>query len=434
MSRPLPKDPRRIALWAGELNLRDKILVSALFNVMHELYPLARIDLIAHPDTLEFYRAAQAIDQVVSFVSEQSFWQRLRHSMDFVAVLRDKKYDMVVLMTDEWDHVLAARRAGIAYRVGFRGHPLSILLSHPVARPAGVDFQPEFFLQLATPVTGGRLPEREQFTLGLQLSAQDRLRLLLKEHRISAAKRLILVSPCNPFRRDIRYPAWLPEAVSKLQKRIPNSVVAAVGEEEDAPDCARFARAFPGRCQNLAGRLNHLNLALLADHARLLVGMDPDYLLLADALGRAFVGLFHHQDWNTRGPVNAAHQAMIAEGWERDSVLGITARNLVSLAVQALAEHPEQTTPRGRKTKRTGSKKKTTRRTRTKNSTGKATGSKKKAVRKKTSAAKKKTSSKRSSAKKSPSAKTTRSRQAAAGRVKKSAPRRGPRSKKQKST
>ena len=95
MSKKLPNDPRRIAFWTGNLSLRNKVYISALFQQAKDVYPLARTDLIAPQDVLAFFKNVENVDQLVQFSSEQGFFPGLRHARQFAKVLKARKYDLM---------------------------------------------------------------------------------------------------------------------------------------------------------------------------------------------------------------------------------------------------------------------------------------------------------------------------------------------------
>ncbi len=300
----------------------DVLLTSPVFSTLRQLVPGIEVDALIYDDTAEMLSHNPGVSRL--FVvprkgRELSFPVRARQEWQLFADLRDRRYDLLIHLTESWRGAWLAR--SLRPRLSVAGYS-------PLRPPPR--FWASSFTHLApTPPLGGRhTVERHLDALravGLQPSAarqplrfypgeaaESRVSALLNERPV-AQDRLIHIHPTSRW----MFKAWTVEGyaatIAGLMERGYRVVMTAAPADKEM----RVAAAIKAQCGSelidLSGQLTLKELGALIGAARLSVCVDSVPMHMAAAMGTPVVALFGPSNEHEWGPWQVPHRIVVSD-------------------------------------------------------------------------------------------------------------------------
>lgn len=294
----------------------DVLLASPVVSVLKSHAPRAEVDALVYDDTapmLQGHPAISIVHAVGRRWRELSAPVRLANEWRLHAALRDRRYDLLVHLTDQPRGGWLARTLGASYRVA------------PVAPDRGA-FWKEGFTHLYPTVRNGRRHRVEANLdalrrIGIQPGMEERRLVFSPGEAAEASVDALLAKEglargsyvhLHPASRW-SFKCWTAERNAELIDRISAEwrvvITAAPDAAERAQVDAILARVR-ARPLDLAGRLSIKELGALTARARLFIGVDSMPMHLAAAVGTPVVALFGpsgEQEWR---PWRVAHRVI----------------------------------------------------------------------------------------------------------------------------
>jgi len=309
---------RRIAVF--HLNQIGDLLFSLpALAALRQRFPHAEITSILRPYLVELIEAGPYVDRIITRVGGAMAEARLARE------IRRRGFDLMVALSQSLATGLQVLGCGAPERVGFVDTDLGCFLTRKV-HMRGLPW-PGKLGRMAI-CLGAEAP-RDSYVGMLRIREEVRARAqqLLARVGIAPGQRIALIAPGASGRR--RYKAWdasrFAEAADYLRERWQAAVVI-VGGDADAIETARVAStmsqaalgAAPERgkpraaCINLAGQTTTGELAVIAERADILVGLDSGPMHVAAAMGTPTVALFGPTDPRRTGPHGEGHEVVTA--------------------------------------------------------------------------------------------------------------------------
>ena len=218
-------------------------------------------------------------------------------------VLRDGRYDAILLLTNSFRTAWTARRAGVPERWGYAGSFRTPLLSEAPRRPRSEIHQTEYYLELVrglgidAPSTPPRIDLREQTI--------ERGRALLEQHGIHGGEALIGFAPGAAYGHAKR---WPPDRVAAVASRLSTEhgvhcvLVGAIADRGAGREIE--SSLSPGaRVVNLIGRTDIDQLMGVLRQCRAFVSNDSGAMHLAAAIGVPVTAIFGPTKAHVTAPV-----------------------------------------------------------------------------------------------------------------------------------
>jgi len=295
----------------------DVLLTSPVFTVLKRAAPHAEIDALVYRETapmLANHPAVSVVHTIDRSLKRRGLFAQARGELALWGALRDRRYDLVVQLTEHprgaWMKMLCGARYGVAperhgaawlWRAAFSHHYLE-----PRATPR---HRVELNLDALRRI--GLWPDDDDKALVLVpgAAAQARAEEIMRMYGL-ARRRFVLVHPGSRW----MFKCWPARPTAALLDRLASDGWPLV--LTGAPDAAEHAlvdeiRAAMGApAIDLAGSLTLPELAALTAAARLFIGVDTAPMHIAAAMGTPVVALFGPSGDSEWGPWRVPHRVV----------------------------------------------------------------------------------------------------------------------------
>ena len=296
----------------------DVLLSSPVFQVLRNRAPLAEIDALVYDDTRDMLAGHPAITHIHGIDrswKRQGLAAQARHESALFNTLRDRRYQLVVHLTDHW------RGAWLAQALRPRW-------SVAPARPSRLwrwSFTHLYKLPKLTPRHTvetnldalrrlGVYPEENEKALCMVPgeAAQQRVDALLAAAGVQTRGFLHL----HPTSRWL-FKTWTETRNAELIRRLARDghriVVTASPEPRERAIVARILEQAGAPVTDLSGQLSLRELAAVSLRARLFFGVDSAPMHIAAAMGTPVVALFGPSGEKEWGPWGVPHRVVVSD-------------------------------------------------------------------------------------------------------------------------
>jgi heptosyltransferase II len=291
----------RATNWVG-----DAILALPALRALRGRFPDAQIAVVARPYVADIYRDQQVCDELISYDpggAQAGLAGRERLARE----LREKKFDVALLLQNAFDAAWLAWRAGVAERIGYARDGRSLLLTKAIPVPKR-----------------GEIPAHEQFYYLELLRRAGWLEKLVGENatclhvpaqRKQRAETILLGGGSRPnaFRIAIGAGAsygsakcWLPDRFAVVADRLTENSDADVilfGTAGEKAVSSAIAAAMRRPPIDLTGQTAIADLPALLAQCHLFVGNESGAMHVAAAVGLPVVAVFGPTDPVGTAPV-----------------------------------------------------------------------------------------------------------------------------------
>lgn len=286
----------RMPNWIG-----DFVMATPVLSDVRKAFPKASITAMCHTGICQLLETDPDINEIFCF-SKASGFNRRNRNRDLIEKVRQGNYDLGILLTNSFSSAWWFYRGHVSYRVGYRGHFRSYLLTHPITPPSQLKSQ--------------HLVETYKMVLSVLGIPHSKTapRLYLVEQEIKEAKDLLkqqgvkdgdLLVGINPGAAYGSAKCWLPERFTEVaRKLLQNEKVHLVffGDQESVPLIKKICQPLPARAINLSGLTSLRELASIISLCGVFLSNDSGPMHIADALGVPVVALFGSTNEIVTGP------------------------------------------------------------------------------------------------------------------------------------
>ncbi|MHB1949893.1 MAG: glycosyltransferase family 9 protein [Acidiferrobacteraceae bacterium] len=307
--------PQRV-LVVRQDNIGDVVLLTPALQCLRSAYPEAALTLLASPAGAVVTPLLPWVDDVWA---EPALWQDASPSpcfqplaeMDFVARLRERRFDMAFIFTSfsqsPYGAAHACYLAGIPVRAGQARDFGGALLSHWVRPGPDELHQAERNLHLLRAL--GFSPAGSRLALDVPRVAETTARSVLRAAGVDFHAPYIGLAPGASCAARRYEGARFREAVMRLtQKTGLPVVVLGSARERDLADA--IATGCPGTVV-LAGQIDFAVAAAVVRRSRLMIVNDSGLMHVADAFQRPQVVLFSGTDLESQWQPRSARVALL---------------------------------------------------------------------------------------------------------------------------
>ncbi len=288
--------------------LGDAVMALPALAALRRHFSSAHITLAATPSVAALLREETnaAPDAVIDLP---------RATREAVPVLRDRQFDIGILLPNSWRSAWQFRQAGIAERWGYRTSFRGPLLTRPVGRvrAEGVHHQADYYRHLVTELGVEGAAGLDPWIAPRSMTLREADALLEKAGvRIDGA--LAALAPGAAYGQAKQWPADRMAAVAARLAVDRDVTCVLVGADHDRAAgraveswIRAHAPAAAGRVVNLVGRTTMRALVGVLSQMAVVVANDSGSMHLAAALGRPVVALFGPTDERATRPIGDHH-------------------------------------------------------------------------------------------------------------------------------
>jgi len=291
----------RATNWVG-----DAIMALPALSAVREKFAQAEISVLGRPYVLDIYREQEIAHELIAYDSageDQGFAGRQR----LVAQLRERKFDVALLLQNAFDAAWLAWRAKIPERIGYARDGRSLLLTKAIEVPREGEIPPHekfYYLELLRRAGWlGRLPEVPW--IELKISAEKRVK----------AGEFLAASGAQKGRARIAVGAgasygsakcWPPERFAQALNKMADANDAEIilfGTAGEAAVSTAIIAGLRKKPVDLTGKTPIADLPALLSQCSLFIGNDSGAMHVAAAVGLPVVAVFGPTDPNGTMPV-----------------------------------------------------------------------------------------------------------------------------------
>jgi heptosyltransferase-3 len=276
----------RNILLIGVARIGDTLLLTPAMRAIKDLYPKARLTVMAHPKRREVLENLDFIDSLQPVTKNTA---RLK------GWLPGRPYDLAFVYGRDIALVRYALR--VAHRVYCHTEKEFSALSDQhllrVERPHGVHAVHE---RLALVKAAGALPDNLRLAYRVTASEQHAAEELLAQRGVSGRRpRVGLQAFSFPTKAHRDWPLENFESlIQRIQKVYPEVLFLILGDAQAATLAGPLAVRFPGTVEVVAGTQSLRASAALMSLLDLYVGVDTGPTHIAGALGVPMLAMYHH--------------------------------------------------------------------------------------------------------------------------------------------
>lgn len=291
----------RATNWVG-----DAIMALPAIRAVRLKFPEARISIVARPYVADLYRDQHICDELIPYDTKAEH-RGFRGRERLAEQLRDKKFDVALLLQNAFDAAWLAWRAGVPERIGYARDGRGMLLTKPIPVPKlGKIPSHEKFYYLELLRRAGwidQLHDDAHITLDVSDSARGRAaQTLLDEGCSPNTFRIAVGAGASYGSAKCWPPARFAEVLNQLRVHgDPDIILFGTPSEADVSDGIATALRRPPI--DLTGKTSIADLPALLSQCHLFLGNDSGAMHVAAAVGLPVVAIFGPTDPQGTAPV-----------------------------------------------------------------------------------------------------------------------------------
>lgn len=315
---PIGVDSLRRVLVVKLRHHGDVLLTSPVFTVLAARAPHAEIDALVYSDTRDMLAGHPAVSRLHLVDREwkrQGLLLQARREAALLAALRERRYQLIVHLTDHWRGAwlaqllrprwsVAPARPGWAWKASF---------SHRFPLPKGTPRHTvEANLDALRRVGLYPTEDEKRLVMVPGTEAEAKVDALLAQHGL-AARGFLHVHPTSRW----LFKAWTDEANAELLARLAADghrlVVTGAPNAREQAIVKRILERAQAPVVDLSGALTLREMGALAARARLFFGVDSAPMHIAAAMGTPVVALFGPSGEREWGPWMVPHRVVASD-------------------------------------------------------------------------------------------------------------------------
>ncbi|MQL49808.1 putative lipopolysaccharide heptosyltransferase III [Photorhabdus khanii] len=293
----------------------DVLLVTPVINTLKDNYPSVEIDVLLYKETEPILANFSSVANIFSMDRQwrkQGARVHFSHEWRLLKQLRNRKYDIVINLADQWYSAFVTRFTRAKVRIGLDLAKRRSLFWKKCFTNLVPTEHSEFLHiveQNLSTLSLLNLPSTStKVTMSYRQEDRDTVRMLLEQHGVS--QKYIVVQPTSRWFFKCWDEKKMSETISALQSDGWTVVVTSGPDRKEEDMVETILSSCPKeRVISLAGQLTLPQLAALIDEANLFIGVDSIPMHMAAALKTPCIALFgpsklvFWHPWEAKGEV-----------------------------------------------------------------------------------------------------------------------------------
>lgn len=276
-------------------------MTTPALRAIRESFPGARITVLANPVVAPLFEHHGVVDEVVVY-DRKGVHAGVRGRLRMAAELRQRHFDLAILLQNAIDAAVIAWLARIPRRMGYRTDGRGLFLTHGVPVEEGTRklHHVEYYLVMLGRF--GIATTDRSLSLATTVAEDDRMAERLREAGIGGGEFLLGINPGASYGSAKR---WYPErfaAVADLLAERWGAKVVITGGPGEAGIAADIAAAMTRPGLVMAGRTSVREMMALIRRCGFFVTNDSGPMHIAAAFGVPLVAVFGPTDHTTTSP------------------------------------------------------------------------------------------------------------------------------------
>jgi len=291
----------RATNWVG-----DAIMALPAVRAVREKFADAEIGIVGRPYVLDIYREQKIADELIAYDSTRQH-KGIQGRERLAAELRERKFDVALLLQNAFDAAWLAWRAKIPARIGYARDGRSLLLTKAIAVPEPGEIPAHekfYYLELIKRVGWlEEIPDTSWIQLKVSEEKRERAGLALLEAGAKSGRARIAVGAGASYGSA---KCWPPDRFAATLNGLAEKLDADVilfGTGGEAAVSSAIAAGLRHAPIDLTGKTAIVDLPAMLSQCNLFVGNDSGAMHVAAAVGLPIVAIFGPTDPNGTVPV-----------------------------------------------------------------------------------------------------------------------------------
>ncbi|MCX5667530.1 MAG: lipopolysaccharide heptosyltransferase II [Candidatus Omnitrophica bacterium] len=272
----------------------DVVLSTPAIKAVRDAYPDSRIAVLVRPYAKDVVDGNPYIDEVITY-DRSGKEKGLLGKIRFIADLKNKKFDLAIILHPKNSSHIIAYLAGIPKRLGY-DKKLGIFLTKkiPHTKQYGLKHEIDYVLGLLRYI--GIEGSDKSLHMPVNRPSEERIKGLFDKSGISPNDPVIVIHPAAscPSRR------WALERFAKASDALAQMygvrIVIISGPDGDKMMGDKVAELMKSKALNLAGKTSISDIASILRRSRLLISNDSGPVHISCAVGTPVISIFGRKD------------------------------------------------------------------------------------------------------------------------------------------
>jgi len=295
-------------------NIGDVLLTVPTIRAFREAFPRAFIAALVNAGTEEMLTENPLLDEVLVFKPEwkkMPFLQRLKKEMNFLRIVRKRKFDLAINLTEGDRGAFICLVSGALEKIGLAKKDRSLwwkrlVFTHMLPMPEGNLHIVDQILKV--PQSLGLDPRDKRVEVFYSQEDKEFIDQLLQQEGVGPQDPLVHVHPTARW----LFKCWRDEGMARVIDELQATgkvrvVLTGGGEKKELEKIDRILEYCQTHPLNLAGRMNLKQLAALSQRCRFFIGVDTAPMHIAAAVGTPVIALFGPSGEVNWGPWGHGH-------------------------------------------------------------------------------------------------------------------------------
>ncbi|MCC8366975.1 putative lipopolysaccharide heptosyltransferase III [Xenorhabdus sp. PB61.4] len=276
----------------------DTLLITPVINTLKENFPDAEIDVLLYKETEPMLRNFSRVSNIFTI---DRLWKKegikflLSHYWRLLKALKNRRYDLVINLADQWSSALVSLLTGSARRIGF-DFPKRQNLLWKTCFTDLVSTEGEESLHIVEQNLSALKPLNlsvTNFDVTMSYCDEDKEKVFNLLHAGRIHQKYIVIHPASRW----FFKCWDEDKISQTINTLQadgHSVVVTSGRDPQEKDMVGriLSACSQENVISLAGQITLPQLGALIDHAELFIGVDSVPMHMAAALKTPCIALF----------------------------------------------------------------------------------------------------------------------------------------------
>lgn len=306
MKAALPHKDIRKVLVRGVNWIGDTVITLPSIKGIRAVFPDAYIAVLLQPHLSSLFGRCTFVDELIPYPHARGLNLFLEESA-LVKSIRQKQFDLAVILPRSFRSALIPYLAQIPYRIGYTTCQRGMLLTHRLDEKEEVlnCHQVEYYYHMVQSLGGAQPYELPNLFLGRE--EKKWAHRFLRDAEIDEGALLIGINPGSTYGIA---KCWCVERYLELARRLikrTNATIILVGGKDNTTLIDHIASNLNGHIIKAVGE-ELLHLAALMEKCQLLITNDTGPMHIAAAVRTPVVALFGSTNHVTTSPLGSGHR------------------------------------------------------------------------------------------------------------------------------
>lgn len=280
--------------WIG-----DAVMTTPAVRTIRENFPQAHIAILVHPWVADVFVASPHVDEII-FYEKRGRHAGIKGMLRLAAELREKKFDLAILLQNAFEAAFLTWRAGIPSRAGYRRDLRGPLLTHGVTIPKARRsvHQVHYYQGLMEDL--GLKKGADSLEVRLPPAVMAQAEKLLAPYRAHGP--VVGLNPGAAYGPAKRWPAEKYGELAARLRRETGAVSVIFGTNADAGAAAIIKDLSQGAALDMTGKTELLAAMALIASCDAFVTNDSGLMHVAAAVKTPLAAIFGSTDHVATGP------------------------------------------------------------------------------------------------------------------------------------